>query len=92
MNPNNQNEQKPERVIRIKMRTLVGFAVLIGVIAYPIMFNTFGQGGVLTYLATTTPLAAIFILFRKGESLGWRLLALASIALVAFLWFAGTEQ
>ena len=92
MNPNNQNEQKPERVIRIQMRTLVGFAILIGVIAYPIMSNTFGQGGVLTYLVTTTPLAAMFILFRKGESLVWRLLALASIALVAFLWFAGTGQ
>lgn len=83
---NQPNASRPERVIRIQMRTLVWCAILAGIIAYPIMSNTFGQSGVLTYLATTTPAAAIFILFRKGESLGWRLLALASIALVVFLW------
>ena len=42
MNQNNQNEQKPERVIRIQMRTLIWIAVIIGVIAGQTILATLG--------------------------------------------------
>ena len=44
MNQNNQNEQKPERVIRIQMRTLIWIAVIIGIIAGQTILAT--RGGV----------------------------------------------
>jgi hypothetical protein len=42
MNQNNQNEQKPERVIRIQMRTLIWIAVAIGIIAGQTILATLG--------------------------------------------------
>ena len=43
MNQNNQNDnQKPERVIRIQMRTLIWIAVIIGVIAGQTILATLG--------------------------------------------------
>jgi hypothetical protein len=42
MNQNNQNEQKPERVIRIQMRTLIWIAVIIGIIAGQTILATLG--------------------------------------------------
>ena len=42
MNQNNQNEQKPERVIRIQMSTLIWIAVIIGVIAGQTILATLG--------------------------------------------------
>ena len=42
MNQNNQNEQKPERVIRIQMRTLIWIAVVIGIIAGQTILATLG--------------------------------------------------
>jgi hypothetical protein len=42
MNPNNQNEQKPERVIRIQMRTLIWIGIIIGIIAGQTILATLG--------------------------------------------------
>ena len=43
MNQNNQNDnQKPERVIRIQMRTLIWIAVIIGIIAGQTILATLG--------------------------------------------------
>ena len=43
MNQNNQNDnQKPERVIRIQMRTLIWIAVAIGIIAGQTILATLG--------------------------------------------------
>lgn len=42
MNQNNQNEQKPERVIRVQMRTLIWIAVIIGIIAGQTILATLG--------------------------------------------------
>lgn len=43
MNPNNQNDnQKPERVIRVQMRTLIWIAVIIGIIAGQTILATLG--------------------------------------------------
>ena len=43
MNQNNQNDnQKPERVIRIRMRTLIYIAVVIGTIAGQTILATLG--------------------------------------------------
>ena len=42
MNQNNQNEQKPERVIRVQMRTLIWIAIAIGIIAGQTILATLG--------------------------------------------------
>lgn len=38
----NQNNQKPERVIRIQMRTLIWIAIAIGIIAGQTILATLG--------------------------------------------------
>ena len=42
MNQNNPNNQKPERVIRIQMRTLIWIAIAIGIIAGQTILATLG--------------------------------------------------
>lgn len=42
MNQNNPNDQKPERVIRIQMRTLIWIAIIIGIIAGQTILATLG--------------------------------------------------
>ena len=43
VNSNNQNgNQKPERVIRVQMRTLIWIAVIIGIIAGQTILATLG--------------------------------------------------
>jgi len=41
-NDQNDNNQKPERVIRIQMRTLIWIAVIIGIIAGQTILATLG--------------------------------------------------
>ena len=38
----NQNDQKPERIIRIQMRTLIWIAAIIGIIAGQTILATLG--------------------------------------------------
>ena len=40
---------------------------------------------VIIYLLVTTTLGGLFLLFRKGESAGWKLFALATMALIGWL-------